>query len=128
MLKSLIEINKIDKKFCNRKALQSHMLVIKLFPIPIAYQWNVISSSPFLEERFRKNLVAIVDENKQLKERVAELESKLSSQQGEQGRLQRRVRSLEKNNDNLQRAASNFELNRQEMEREVRVIHINLRI
>ena len=55
----------------------------------------------------------VVEENKTLTARVAELEGKLSNQQ-------RRVRSLEKYNDDLQRTSSNMAANKQALEREVR--------
>ena len=64
------------------------------------------------EEQFRARLVEVVEENKTLSARVAELEGKLSNQQ-------RRVRSLEKYNDDLQRTSSSMAANKQALEREV---------
>lgn len=58
-------------------------------------------------------------ENLELRQRLAELESNANSRDGEQGRLQRRVRSLEKNNDVLQRTNNQMEREKRELEREV---------
>lgn len=57
-------------------------------------------------------------ENTSLKRKVEELEEKLHEKEAECGRLSKKMKTVEKDNDSLQRATFKYELQNRDLERE----------
>ena len=73
----------------------------------------------FPEDRFRENLLGIERENTELKARVQELESMVNDANSDTGKMQRRIRSLEKANDVLTKTTTAYEQEKRHLEKEV---------
>ena len=76
----------------------------------------------FAEEQFRAQLLDVEKENTTLKRKVEELEEKLHEKEAEYGRLSKKMRSIERDNDSLQKATHIYEQQNRDLEREVSII------
>ena len=72
-----------------------------------------------LEERFRTRLLEMERENVELRQRVTQFESSVSSRDAEVGKLKRRLQNLEIENETLKKTTSMYEQERRSLEREV---------
>ncbi len=75
------------------------------------------------EDKFRERLVAMEQENIELRRRLASVEGNANNRDSECDRLQRRVRSLEKANEQLNRNNNQIEREKRTLEKKVSTLH-----
>ena len=68
---------------------------------------------------FRAHIVEMEDQNRALKQEMEKLRSQVTGHSTEMGKMQRRVRSLEKSNEQLLHTNNMYEQERRDLEREV---------